>query len=57
LSLDSSSKSSNSLDLEESDELDESDESKTLEDQRFRREMDKYNTIIARAYEMAKREL
>jgi hypothetical protein len=57
LSLDSSSKSSNSSDLEKSEESDKSDESKTLEDQQFRREMDEYDAIMARAHEIAERDL
>jgi hypothetical protein len=36
--------------------LDKLDESKTSKDQQFRREMDDYNSIIARANEIAKRE-
>jgi hypothetical protein len=38
------------------EKLEELDESKTLEDQQFRREMDGYNTIMARAYGIAKRD-
>ena len=49
--MDSSSKSSNSSDSEESGE------SETLEDRQFRREMDEYDTIMAKGHKIAKREL
>ena len=51
LSLDSSSESSNSSDSSDSDKSDE------VEDRQFRREMDEYDTIMANAHEIAKREL
>jgi len=49
--VDSSFKSANSLGLRESDE---SNELEALEDQQFRREMEEYDKIMAKAHQIAK---